>query len=204
MKLYYKPGASSLAPHIALHAAGLNFELEKVDTATKITETGADYLGVTAKGYVPALKLASGDILTEAPAILQYIADQNPSSKLAGEAGTLERTRVQEHLNFVSSELHKAYAPFFGKTPLSADERAKIEEGVAKRLSLYETHLSDGRKFLTGDRFTVADAYFFVVVNWSGFVEFDLKKWPNIVAYMERTAKLPAIQEAMKAEGLLN
>ena len=204
MKLYYKPGACSLAPHIALRFAGVDFDLEKVDTKTKITESGADYLAVTPKGYVPALRLEDDDVLTEAPAILQLIADRNPGANLVPPAGTVGRARVQEHLNFVSSELHKAYSPFFGDEELTGEAREKAETGVAKRLDLYNGILSDGRTYLTGDIFTVADAYFFVVVNWSNFIGIDVKKWPNVAAYMERTNGLAPIQEALKAEGLLN
>jgi glutathione S-transferase len=203
MKLYYKPGACSLAPHIALRMAGLDFTLEKVDTQKKTTESGADYLAVTPKGYVPALEIAGGEVLTEAPAVLQFIGDQKPESGLAPQPGTLERLRVQEHLNYVASELHKAYGPFFGATPISDDAKPAALANIEKKLNYFETVLSDGRAYLTGGTFTVADSYFFVVTNWSNFIGLDLGKWPHIAGYMSRVSALPAVQEALKAEGLL-
>lgn len=203
MKLYYKPGACSLAPHIALRAAGADFEIIKVDTDTKTTEHGDSYLDVTSKGYVPALQLENGEVITEAPAILQFIADKHPDAKLAPENGTLERVRVQETLNFVASELHKSFGPFFAATPLSDEARPAAVANVAKRLNIMEKQLSDGRDFANGNGFSIADTYFFVVTNWANFVGIDLGQWPKVKAYVERTAQLPAVQEAMKAEGLL-
>jgi glutathione S-transferase len=203
MKLYYKPGACSLAPHIALRATGADFEIIKVDTDTKTTEHGDSYLAVTSKGYVPALQLDNGDVITEAPAILQFIADKHPEAKLAPEGGSLGRVRVQETLNFVASELHKSFGPFFAATPLSDEARPGAVEQVAKRLNIMEKQLADDRKFVNGDDFSVADTYFFVVTNWANFVGIDLDQWPKVKAYVERTATLPAVQEAMKAEGLL-
>lgn len=202
MKLFYKPGACSLAPHIALHVAGVDFETIKVDTDTKTTEDGANYLDITPKGYVPALQLDSGEVLTEAPAILQYIADQHPEAELAPANGTIERARAQSYLNFVSSEVHKAYGPFFAATPLSDERRSAAETGVAKRLNVMEAELADGRTYLLGDKFSVADCYFWVVINWSNFINIDLGKWPKIKAYWERVSTLPALQAALKAEGL--
>ena len=201
--LYFKPGACSLASHIALTEAGAEFSLEKVDTKAKRTESGEDFLTISPNGYVPALKLDSGDILTEGPAILQFIADTNGAADLAPAPGTVERARVNGFLNFVGSELHKAFSPFFGDAPLEGDARKDTEAGVAKRFDYLENVLSDGRKHLTGETFTVADAYLFVVANWASFVGIDLKQWPKVAAFVGRVAQRPAVQKAMKAEGLL-
>ncbi|OUR75368.1 glutathione transferase GstA [Alphaproteobacteria bacterium 46_93_T64] len=204
MKLYYKPGACSLASHIVLNELGADFELEKVDTATKRTESGADFLEVNPNGYVPALELKSGDILIEGASILQYLADQTPSSTLAPANGTLERARLQQHLNFVASELHKAFGPFFSGRDLSAEEREVAVANVGKKLSNFENILSDGRNYLLGGDFSVADAYLFVVTNWTNFVGIDLGTWPNVQAFLKRAAARPAVQASLKAEGLLN
>lgn len=203
MKLYYSPGACSLAPHIALRAAGAKFEIEKVDNKTKKTETGADYLAVTPKGYVPALRLDSGEVLTEVPAVLQYIADAYPKAKLAPAHATVARAKLHEQLSFISSELHKSFSPFFAATPLTDATRPTAVAGVGKRLDILNADLADGRVYLLGDTFTVADSYFFTIVNWTNFVNIDIKPWPHVAAYMQRTVKLPAVQAALKAEGLL-
>lgn len=202
MKLYYKPGACSLASHIALTEAGASFDVEEVDTKEKRTESGKDYLAINPNGYVPSLELDSGDIITEGPAILQYIADTNKAAGLAPEGGTLERARVNQFLNYVGTELHKAFSPFFGPE-LDSEARQKVEAGVAKRFDYLEGVLSDGREYITGDQFTIADLYLFVVSNWSNFVGIDLKKWPNLAAFVARVAARPAAQKAMGAEGLL-
>jgi glutathione S-transferase len=202
MKLYYKPGACSLASHIALTETGENFDIEQVDTAVKKTETGEDFNAINPKGVVPALKLGDGEILTEGPAILQHIADTFPAAELAAKPGTLERTRVNEHLTYVSSELHPAFAPFFSDAT-SDEGKQKAGEAVGRKFDYLNTLLSDGRSYLLGDKFSVADAYMFVVSNWSNFVGIDLKKWPNLAAFVERIASRPAAQAAMKAEGLL-
>lgn len=203
MKLYYKPGACSLASHIALNEAGAKFSLEKVDTKEKRTESGEDFSKVNPNGYVPALKLDSGDILTEGPAILQYIADTNNAADLAPPNGTVERARVNGYLNFIGSELHKAFSPFFGATPLEGEARKAAEANVAKRFDYLEKELSDGRAFLTGGQFTIADAYLFVVANWSNFVKIDLKRWPHIAAFVARVGERPTVQKALQSEGLL-
>jgi len=202
MKLYYKSGACSLASHIALTEAGAAFEIEKVDTKEKRTESGKDYLAINPNGYVPSLELDNGDIINEGPAILQHIADTNKAADLAPEGGTVERARVNQYLNYVGSELHKAFSPFFGEE-LSDDARKAAEAGVAKRFDYIENVLSDGRDYITGDTFTIADSYLFVVSNWSNFVGIDLKKWPNVAAFVARVAARPAAQKAMGAEGLL-
>ncbi|HEX9461729.1 MAG TPA: glutathione transferase GstA [Alphaproteobacteria bacterium] len=201
MKLYFSPGACSLSPHIVLREAGLNFELEQVDTKTKKTKAGADFWTVNPKGYVPVLRLDNGETLTEGPAIVQYLADQKPESGLAPKPGSLERYRLAEWLNFTTSELHKGFTPLF--KPNTADEYKKIaRETLATRLAYLDKQLA-GRQYLMADRFTVADAYAFTVVNWSNFQNVDLAPWPNVKAYMDRVRARPKVQEALKAEGLL-
>ncbi|WP_108882408.1 glutathione transferase GstA [Anderseniella sp. Alg231-50] len=202
MKLYYKPGACSLASHVVLHEAGIAFDIEEVDTQAGRTKSGADYTAINPKGYVPALELASGEVLTEGASILQYIADQHPESDLAPKAGTIARARLQEHLNYTASELHKAFGPFFSGTADEADKQA-AGKAVARKFDYLNDILSDGRTYLLGDSFSVADAYLFVVANWSNFTGIDLKKWPAVAAFVERVAARPAAQTAMKAEGLL-
>ncbi|WP_444665971.1 glutathione transferase GstA [Cereibacter changlensis] len=201
MKLYYSPGVCSLASHIVLHQTGSTFEIEKVDLGTKQTETGTDYRTVNPKGSVPALETAEG-ILTEGPAILQFVADKAGDTTLSPPAGTMARARMQEALNFVASELHTAYSPLFN--PAFDDERRNAARGVvAKKLGWIEGLLADGRDFLTGSAFTVADAYAFVVVNWSGLVGVDLADFPKIRAFADRVRSRPAVQQAMQAEGLV-
>lgn len=202
MKLYYTPGACSLAVHIALRLAGQAFELERVDSTTKTTAGGADFRAVNARGYVPALVLDDGEVITEAPAVLQYIADTAPQAGLAPAPATLARTRLQEVLNFISSELHKAFKPFFAGTPIADADRPAAEQAVANRMGFAEALLSDGRPFLVGNRVTVADTYLFAVANWCNFIDIDLGRWPNVAALVERIGALPATREAMAAEGL--
>jgi glutathione S-transferase len=202
MKLYYSPGACSLSPHIVLREAGLKFDLERVDLAAKkLKESGADYLPINPKGQVPVLQLDDGDNLTEGPAIVQYIADQKPESGLAPANGTRARYHVQEWLNFVTSDLHKVFAPLFRST--TPEEFVKItKETLANKFAYLDQHLAKNQ-YLLGDKFTVADAYCFVIVGWSKYKEIDLARWPNLKAYMDRIAARPKVQEAMKAEGLI-
>ncbi|HYM03704.1 MAG TPA: glutathione transferase GstA [Stellaceae bacterium] len=201
MKLYFSPGACSLSPHIVLREAGLPFELEQVNLQTKKTKGGSDFLQVNPKGQVPVLRLDSGEILTEGPAIVQYLADQKPESGLAPPNGTLPRYHLQEWLNFVTSELHKVFAPLF--RPTTPDEFVKItKENLANKFTFLDIHLED-KAYLMGDKFTVADAYCFTVTGWSKYKDIDLARWPNLKAYMDRVAARPKVQEAMKAEGLL-
>ena len=202
MKLYYSPGACSLSPHIVLREAGLKFDLERVDLAAKkLKESGADFLQVNPKGQVPVLQLDDGDKLTEGPAIVQYIADQKPESGLAPANGTRPRYHVQEWLNFVTSDLHKVFAPLF--RPTTPEEFVKItKETVASKFTYLDKHLAN-KQYLSGDTFTVADAYCFVIVGWSKYKDIDLGRWPNLKAYMDRIAARPKVQEAMKAEGLI-
>jgi len=201
MKLYYSPGACSLSPHIVAREAGIPVELKKVDLKAKLVEGSADFLKTNGKGYVPAIELDDGSVLTEGPAIVQYLADQKPDSGLAPKAGTMERYRLQEWLNFITSELHKAFGAFF--SPALTPEWRK---GVADRLELRCEWLAKqlaGKQYLMGEKFSVADAYLFTVLNWAPMVKFDLARWPALVDYHKRVAARPKVQEALKAEGLV-
>lgn len=201
MKLYYAPGACSLASHIALHETGLPFEIEKVDFATKKTDRGDDFMQINPKGYVPAIRLDDGSILTEGGAILQYIADRQPGSGLAPKAGTMERYRLQEWLTFIGTELHKTFGPLFHKD--AAEEvKASARNLLTRRLDYVETQLAN-KPYLMGDKFSVADTYLFTVVRWSNFAGFDLGPFPRLKEYMARVAARPKVQAAMQAEGLL-
>jgi glutathione S-transferase len=198
MKLYFAPGACSLSPHIVLREAGLPFELEKVDFASKKTHKSADFNAINPKGYVPTLELDGGEVLTEGPAIVQYLADKKPESGLAPAAGTMARYRLQEWLNFISSELHKQYSPLF--RPTTPDEtKAAQREVLGKRLSHVAQSL-EGKTFLMGDTFTVADAYLFTILRWSKAVSLDLTPWPVLGQYMERVGARPAVAAAIEAE----
>lgn len=200
MKLYMSPGACSLSPHIVVSEAGLNVELEKVNLAEHKTASGQDYMTINPKGYVPALRLDDGSILTEGPAIVQYLADQKPASGLLPAAGSIDRYRVQEWLNFIGTELHKNFPALFNKaTPDAVKETAKAN--IARRLSYLNTQLA-GKQYLVGSNFTVADAYAFTIINWTNFVGIDLKPYPNVASYMGRIAARPKVHETLKAEGL--
>jgi glutathione S-transferase len=201
LKLYYSPGACSLAAHIALRESGLSFELEKVDLASRRTASGGDYLSINSKGYVPALQFADGSVLTEGPAILQYVADQNPGLRLAPPVGSRERYQLQAWLNFFSSELHKQYSPLFNPA-CTAEQRQTATAALERRYIWLANELRD-RTYLVGDRFTIADAYLFTVNGWGAFIGFDLGRWPVIGAYQQRIAARQAVQAALRAEGLL-
>ncbi len=201
MKLYYSPGACSLSPHIVANEAGLAIDLEKVNLAEHKTESGQDYMAVNPKGYVPALRLDDGSVLTEGPAIVQYLADQKPASGLAPAAGTIDRYRLQEWLNFIGTELHKSFSPLFNKAS-SDDVKNTAMTSINKRLGYLNDQLAS-RQYLMGGNFTVADAYAFTIVNWTNFVGIDLKPYPNVGAYMGRVAARPKVQETLKAEGLV-
>jgi glutathione S-transferase len=201
MKLYYSPGACSLSPHIILREAGLSFEVEKVNLGTKKTESGKDFTTINPKGYVPALQLDDGSLLTEGPAIVQYIADKAPQSKLAPANGTMERYRLQETLNFISTEIHKGFSPLFNRS-IPEEVKKTFRENLGKRFDVLSGPLEKG-PFLMGEQFTVADAYLFTVLNWCGSVNVDLSKWPVLQAYQGRVAARPHVQAALKAEGLL-
>jgi glutathione S-transferase len=201
MKLYYSPAACSLAPHIALLETGASFTTEKVNTREKKTETGADFWAINPKGYVPTLVLDDGEVLTEGVVMQQYIADRKPEAKLAPPRGTKERRKLEELLVFLSTEVHKTFSPLFN--PATPDEyKGQCRDKIAQRFDFLETQLSDGRAFLTGDQFTIADAYFFTLSNWTKFTGIDLVRWPNISAFAGRVAQRPSVQAAMKAEGL--
>lgn len=201
MKLYFSPGACSLSPHIALREAGLPFELEQVNLRTKQTKDGSDYRAINPKGQVPVLKLDDGQLLTEGPAIVQFIADQKPQSKLAPANGTIERYRLQEWLNHITSELHKSFTPLFNSKTVPETKAAFIE-AIGGRFDLISKHL-ENRQYLMGDTFTVADGYLFTILNWTGHVGIDLAKWPVLKAYQARVAARPAVHAALVAEGLV-
>ncbi|MBV8135030.1 MAG: glutathione transferase GstA [Deltaproteobacteria bacterium] len=201
MKLYYSPGACSLSPHIVVSETGTNVELEKVNLAEHKTASGQDYMTINPKGYVPALGLDDGSVLTEGPAIVQYLADQKPGSGLIPPAGSIDRYRVQEWLNFIGTELHKNFGALFNKaTPDAVKETTKAN--IAKRLTYLNEKLA-GKQYLMGSNFTVADAYAFTIVNWTNFVGIDLKPYPNLAAYMARVAARPKVLETLKSEGLV-
>jgi glutathione S-transferase len=201
MKLYFAPGACSLSPHIVLEEAGLAAETEQVNNQEKKTKSGKDYWTINPKGQVPALQLDSGEMLTEGPVIVQYLADQKPGSGLVPPAGSIERYRVQEWLNFITSELHKSFGPIFRPTTPDAYKTIS-KENLGKRFDWIDKQLA-GRQYLMGDKFTVADAYLFTVLRWTARIEIDLGKWPNLKAYADRVAARPKVQAAMKAEGLI-
>jgi glutathione S-transferase len=201
MKLYYSPGACSLSPHIILLEAGLPATLVKVDTKTHTLAGGEDFYAINGKGYVPVLELDDGRRLTEGPAIVQYLADRKPESRLAPSADSFERYRLQEWLNFITSELHKQYGPFFApNTP--AEYKPILRDKLRLRLDWLAGQL-DGNDYLMGSQFTVADAYLYTILRWSPFVDIDLAKWPVVAAYKARVEARPHVREALLAEGLL-
>jgi glutathione S-transferase len=201
MKLFYSPGACSLSPHIALREAGLPFEAVLASTKTKKLADGTDFYTINPKGYVPALVLDDGTLLTEGPAIVQYIADQAPASHLAPAAGTMARYKLMEWLNFITSELHKGFSPLFNKDmPDAAKDMTRSKLG--ERFAWVNSQL-EGRDYLMGETFTVADAYLFTVASWGKYVAVDITGLPHLMAFMGRVAARPAVQAALKAEGLL-
>ena len=201
MKLYYAPGACSLSPHIVARETGLPIELVKVDLKAHQTADGRDYYRVNPRGYVPALELDDGTLLREGPAIVQYLADRAPDTGLAPPAGTLERVRLQEWLTFIGTELHKQFSWFFN--PKAPEEARDIVRGkIITRFAELEQHFASNA-WLMGDRFSVADAYLFVMLRWAEMFKIDLASYPNLGAYRERVAQRPKVQEALRAEGLL-
>lgn len=201
MKLYYLPGACSLASHISLYETGLPFEIDRLVKATRMTVGGEDFTQINPNGYVPTIRLDNGEVLTEGAAVLQYIADQKPESGLAPRAGTMERYRLQEWLTFIGTELHKSFSPLFNKDA-PAEMKNLARELIIKRMGYVESRL--GKKdYLMGEKFTVADAYMFVVLGWAKHVSIDLAPFPKIQEYLARVAARPAAQAAMKAEGLI-
>lgn len=201
MKLYYTPGVCSLSPHIVLSEAGFDYELEKVDLKTKKTESGADYNTIAEKSSVPLLVLDNGEKLSEGVAIVQYLADLKPEANLAPKNGTFERVRLQEWLNYISTELHKSHGPLFN--PAAGPQAAEFFTAKIKKAYDYVSEKLKGKQYLTGDQFTIADAYLFTVINWHNFVKIDLSPWPVLVEYQKRVAARPNVQKALKAEGLL-
>lgn len=201
MKLYYSPGACSLSPHIALHEAGLAFTPVLASTKSHKLQDGTDYYSINPLGYVPMLELDDGTRLREGPVIVQYIADQVPLKMLAPQNGSLQRYRLQEWLNFVGTEVHKGFSPLFN--PATPEEYKTIARAkVRERLQWVDSQLAE-KQYLMGEQFTVADAYLFTVTNWASLVKVDLSGLDHLAAYRERVAARPAVQAAMKAEGLL-
>lgn len=201
MKLYYYPGACSLSPHIVLRETGAKFDLSKIDFATRKTAEGEDFNSINPKGAVPTLKLDNGEVLTEGAAIVQYIADTQGATALAPAAGTMERVRLQEWLNFIASEVHKGFAPLYNsQTP--EEYRAIAKENLAKKFAYLDKALG-GRDYLMGKTFTVADAYLFTVMNWRHMHKIDISTYKNLSAYVDRVGSRPKVKEAMQAEGLL-
>lgn len=198
MKLYYMPGACSFAPHMILHEAGFKHEVDKLDRNTRKTASGEDYNTINPKGYVPALRLDDGQILTEAAVVLQYLADQKPESGLAPRLGTMERYRLMEMLHFISTEIHKAFGPLF-KPDLAPTVRDNQITQLARRFDYVEQCLRD-RTYIMGERFTIADAYLFTVMNWCQHFNIDLARWPKIRDYLARIGERPSVQAARKME----
>ncbi|NML61082.1 glutathione transferase GstA [Massilia sp. RP-1-19] len=200
MKLYFSPGACSLSPHIVLREAGLDFTTEQVDLRARQVAGGADFRQVNPKGSVPALMLKDGAVLTEGPAIVQFLADLVPEKQLVPLAGSFERYRLMEWLNYIATEMHKGFGPLFNRGA-SAEARDHAISGLAARFGHVARSL-EGRDYLMGERFTVADAYLFTVLNWCGFTGIDLAPWPALQAFQARVAARPAVRQALRAEGL--
>ncbi len=201
MKLYYSPGVCSLSPHICLREAGLAFELVKVDIRKHVMADGSDYRAINPNGYVPVLELDNGERVTEGPAIVQYVADRNPACGLAPANGTLERTRLQSWLNFISSEIHKGYSSLFN--PAANDDfKTWQTQRLSERYGWAAEQL-DSKSYLMGEQFTCADAYLFTTLGWSKMVGIDVATWPVLKTYSERVAARPKVREAMQAEGLV-
>jgi glutathione S-transferase len=201
MKLYYAPAACSLAPHIVLREAGLSFTLEKVDTARHRTADGGDFYALNPKGQVPLLELSDGTRLTEGPVIAQFIADRAEAMSLMPAAGTVERYRVMEWQNYITSELHKSFTPLF-HNDVDANAKQALAAVLRKKLQWLDGQLA-GRDYLTGDTFTAADAYLFVVLGWAAFVKLDIADLAHLQAFIARVAARPAVRDALQAEGLV-
>ncbi|MGO9832286.1 MAG: glutathione transferase GstA [Myxococcaceae bacterium] len=200
MKLFYSPGACSLSPHIVLREAGIPYQLEKVDLKTHTTAGGADFYSVNSKGYVPTLQLDDGRVLTEGPAIVQYLADRKPESGLAPAAGTFERAQLQEWLNYIGTELHKSLGALFNPK-LASEVKESTVAGLQKKFDYLAKQLS-GKKFLLGDAFSVADAYLYTILRWADLFKIDLGKWPALQEYLARIAARPAVKVSLNEEGL--
>jgi len=204
MKLYYATGTCSLSPHIVANEAGIPLALERVDIrkSPHLTEAGREYSTVNANGYVPALQLDDGSVLTEGVAIVQYLADLKPESGLAPPAGRRERVELQSWLNFIATELHKMFSPWLFHPEYGSQAQDVARGKIAERLAFVERHLEAGGPFLFDDRITVADAYLFTIVGWSSFTKVDLSAFPNLRDFMDRVTARPAVREAMRAEGM--
>ena len=202
MKLYYAPGACSLSPHIVLREAGIQADLEQVDLKTKRTKSNADFTAINPKGQVPALVLDDGQVLTEGPAVIQYLADRKPEAKLAPPNGTIERYRLQEWLNFITSELHKSFGALFNPA-VPADYKQFAKDLIASRFAYVDQHLAQHGPFLMGSQFTVADAYLFTILNWAPMLKVDLSPYPALTQFQARVAARPAVRRALVAEGLV-
>ena len=201
MKRFLTPGSCSLSSHIVLEEIGRPYDTETVDLAKKLTASGADFWAINPKGYVPALLLDDGDLLTEGPAILQYLADLAPELQLAPANGSKARYQLQSWLTFIGTEVHKNFSPFFN--PAATPEMKDLARANLQRRLGYVNDQLAGRDFLMGDTFSVADAYLFTVVGWAKFVQLDLSAWPHLIAFQGRVAARPATQRALKAEGLI-
>ncbi|MGU3285120.1 glutathione transferase GstA [Methylobacterium mesophilicum] len=199
MKLFYTPGTCSLSPHIVLRELNLPFEIEAVDLQTKTTASGTDFLTVNPKGYVPALQIDSGEVLTEGSAIVQYLADKHALGTLAPASGTVERARLNGHLNFISAELHKAFSPLFNPA-IAPEAREAALANLERKLDVIDKALSDGRPYLTGPNFTVADAYLFAVQGFTAYFGVDLARWPHLSAFRDRVAGRATVKAALAAE----
>ena len=202
MKLYYAPGACSLAPHIILREAGYKFDLDRVDVPNKKTESGGDYYLVNPKGYVPALQLDDGQVLTEVAVILQYIADQKPRRNLAPKLRTMERYRLMEWLNFTAAEIHKSLGAFFKFKQVMTPEWREAQLGLVSERFDALVKMLGNNQYVMGDEFSIADAYLYATLNWTHFHQIDVSRWPAIQAYMARVAARPKVKQATKAEGL--
>lgn len=208
MKLFYLTGACSLAPHIALEEVGAKYELSKVDPKTKITDANENYFDINPKGQVPALKTLEGKVLTEVAIILQYISDQYPEKNLLPKAGTWERYKAIEWLNYVGTEIHKGMGILFSADRLihqkegNEEFRKNTKEGLAKKFDYLSENLKNN-SYLLGSQYSVADCYLYTILSWHGFLKVDLTKWPVLLGYMERVQARPAVQAALKSEGLI-
>ncbi len=200
MKLFYTPGACSLAPHFALAEAGVNYQLVPVDLRAK-TFPGGDFKTINPKGYVPALQLDNGEVLSECSAILQYVAELKPDAKLLPQVGQLARYRCLEWLNYIATELHKGFGPLWDPSTSEAAQKA-AKDKLTQRLNFVEAEL-EGKDYLLGAQYSIADSYLYTVLSWSHYVKFDLTAWPRLLGFMERVNIRPATQQVLKAEGLL-
>ena len=203
MKLYYSPGACSLASHIIIKELGIGVEIVKVDLKTHTTENGEDYFSINAKGYVPYLQIDETKNLSEGVAILQYLADLQPEKDLAPEVGTFERYQLQEWLTFISSEIHKGMGTFFYSGALSEDGATQLKQRIQKRLQIADDKLATS-KFLLGEMFTIADAYLFTILGWSKMINLDISEYSNIAVYLKEVSKRESVQSAMKEEKLIS